>query len=41
MVVDPYTSSVKGEVVVTIIGMAALKILRADAFTRHRFQLAA
>ena len=41
VVVDPYTASVQGEVIVTIIGMAALKILRTDAYTRHRFQLTA
>ena len=41
VVVDPYTASVQGEVIVTIIGMAALKILRTDAYTRHRFQLVA
>ena len=36
---DPFTSSVKGEIVVTIVGMAAVKMLRTDAWTRHRFQL--
>ena len=40
VLVDPYTSSVKGEVTVTILGHTALKILRAGAYTRHRFQLA-
>ena len=37
---DPYSSSVKGEIAVTIVGHSALKILRTDAYTRHRFQLA-
>ncbi len=40
VLVDPYISSVKGEVTVTIVGHSALKILRAGAYTRHRFQLA-
>ena len=40
VVADPFTSSVKGEIVVTIVGHAAVKMLRPDAWIRHRFQLA-
>ena len=40
LVVDPYSSSVAGELTVTIVGMAAIKMLRTDAWTRHHFQLA-
>ena len=40
IVMDPYTSAGDGEVIVSIIGFGALKILRTDAYTRHRFQVA-
>ena len=40
VILDPYSSSVQGEVIVSIVAMGALKILRTGAYTRHRFQLA-
>ena len=37
---DPYTDAAKGEVIITVAGMANIRMLRADAYARHRFQVA-
>ena len=38
---DPYTDAAKGEVIITVAGMANIRMLRSGAYKRHRFQLAA
>lgn len=40
VVSDPYTNAAGGEVLVTVIGGAAIRMLRVGAYTRHRFQVA-
>lgn len=39
-VVDPYTRADEGEIVVTLVGMFAQKIVRTDGFARLAVKLA-